>query len=160
MKFIKLFENYQEFDRKAYLKWKKNNVTLRGMRDRYAEANGGSAILGEGLYTAHLSNRSLAKQYGNVYFVLNGIPKKPKTFNTLNEWEIWFYNNLVCKFSKDKKYPDRREFEANTTIKDEMLKLGYDGIIIKGREMVNYKPENIKYFETEKQLEMYYEDFI
>jgi hypothetical protein len=43
-----------------------------------------------------------------------------------------------------------------------MIKLGYDGLIIKGREMVNYNPDNnkIKYFETENQLYMYYEDFI
>jgi hypothetical protein len=39
----------------------------------------------------------------------------------------------------------------------EMIKLGYDGLIIKGREMVNYKPsEDVRYFEDENQLEMYY----
>jgi hypothetical protein len=45
-----------------------------------------------------------------------------------------------------------------TTIKDEMLKLGYDGIEIKGREMVNYTPEDIMFFQNERQLIMYYEN--
>jgi hypothetical protein len=38
----------------------------------------------------------------------------------------------------------------------EMLNLGYDGLIIKGREMVNYNPINIKYFKTENQLLNYF----
>lgn len=57
-------------------------------------------MLGRGLYTASLSNKQLAKQYGDVYFVVNVIPKKPKVFNTLNDYEIWFYNNLVYNYSK------------------------------------------------------------
>ena len=48
-------------------------------------------------------------------------------------------------------------FENNTSMDKEMLKMGYDGLIIKGREMVNYKPENIKYFKTEKELQLYYQ---
>ena len=36
------------------------------------------------------------------------------------------------------------------------MKLGFDGIIIKGREIVNYKPENVLYFKDEQQLENYY----
>jgi len=51
-------------------------------------------------------------------------------------------------------------FEENTTMEDEMLILGYDGLIIKGREMVNYSPENIKYFKTENQLHHYYETLL
>lgn len=38
-----------------------------------------------------------------------------------------------------------------------MINLGYDGLIIKGREMVNYKPHDIKYFETESELFSFYE---
>ena len=40
-----------------------------------------------------------------------------------------------------------------------MMKMGYDGIIIKGREMVNYKPDmnEIKFFSNENQLIHYYE---
>jgi hypothetical protein len=144
---------------KDYLKWKRKNVTLRGIKN-VGEENNGGAMLGRGLYTAFLSNKSLAKGYGKVYFVLGAIPKNPKVFNTLNDWEIWFYNTLVYKFSKEngKDYPDKRDFATNTTIEDEMLKLGYDGIVIKGREMVNFKPnENeINYFNNENELKNYF----
>lgn len=141
----------------GYLSWKRKNVTIRGVAE-VGEENGAGAMLGRGLYTAFLSNKALAKQYGQVHFVVNAIPKKPKVFNSLNEWEIWFYNTLVFKYSKEngKDYPDKRDFNANTTIEDEMEKLGYDGIIIKGREMVNYKPENVLYFKDENQLRNYY----
>ena len=141
-----------------YLSWKRKNVTIRGVRE-VGEENDAGAMLGRGLYTAFLSNKELARKYGKVYFVLGAIPKNPKVFNTLNDWEIWFYNTLVYKYSKEKgnEYPDKRDFYANTTIEDEMQKLGYDGIVIKGREMVNFKPEdNIKYFSTDDELENYY----
>jgi hypothetical protein len=42
-------------------------------------------------------------------------------------------------------------------MENEMLNLGYDGLIIKGREMVNYTPNDIKYFKTEQELQHYYE---
>lgn len=145
-----------------YLSWKRKNVTIRGVKE-VGEENNAGAMLGRGLYTAFLSNKDLAKQYGKVYFVLGAMPKNPKVFNSLNEWEIWFYNTLVYKYSKEKgsEYPDKRDFTANTTIEDEMQKLGYDGIVIKGREMVNFRPEdNIKYFSNEDQLENYYETVI
>ena len=144
---------------KDYLKWKRNNITLRGVKNAGEENNAG-AMLGRGLYTAFLSNKSLAKEYGKVYFVLGAIPKNPKVFNTLNDWEIWFYNTLVYKYSKEKgkEYPDKRDFNANATIEDEMLKLGYDGIVIKGREMVNFKPneDKINYFTNENELKNYF----
>lgn len=144
---------------KDYLKWKRNNITLRGVKNAGEENNAG-AMLGRGLYTAFLSNKSLAKEYGKVYFVLGAIPKNPKVFNTLNDWEIWFYNTLVYKYSKEKgkEYPDIRDFNANATIEDEMLKLGYDGIVIKGREMVNFKPneDKINYFSNENELKNYF----
>ncbi len=140
----------EEFNRAEYLKWKRKNVSYRGMNDTTQE-NGGSAVLGNGLYTAALSNKSMAKSYGELYYVVNGIPKKPKVFNNLNEWEVWFQNNLVMKFSKGK-FPDKREFFAVTTIENEMMNLGYDGVIIKGREYVAYKPENVKYYRNEDQL--------
>jgi 8-oxo-dGTP pyrophosphatase MutT (NUDIX family) len=147
-------------DRSGYLKWKRANVTLRGVKE-VGEENNAGAMLGRGLYTAALSNKSLAKEYGQVYFVVGAIPKNPKVFNTLNEWEIWFYNTLVFKYSKEngKEYPDKRDFYANTTIEDEMMKMGYDGVVIKGREMVNFKPDDddVKYFSNEMQLNNYYE---
>jgi len=142
---------------KYYLMWKRKNVTIRGMQE-VAQENNAGAMLGSGLYTAFLSNKSLAKQYGKVYFVVNAIPKNPKVFNTLNDWEIWLYNTLVYNYSKaqGKDRPDKRDFNAKTTIEGEMMKMGYDGIVIKGREMVNYKPENVLYFENEEELINYY----
>lgn len=136
--FISLNESY-DYTRQDYLRWKKRNVTIRGVQEVGKENNSG-AMLGDGLYTAFLSNKQLAKQYGTVYFVVNAIPKNPKVFNTLNDWEIWFYNFLVMKYvnPEDGGIPDSREFFKKTTIKDAMLELGYDGVIIKGREMVNY----------------------
>lgn len=150
-----------EANHPSYLKWKRKNVTIRGIKE-VGEENNAGAMLGRGLYTAFLSNRNLARDYGKVHFVVNAIPKNPKVFNTLNDWEIWFYNTLVFKYSKEKgsEYPDRRDFNANTTIEDEMMKMGYDGIIIKGREMVNFKPENIIYFKDEQQLINYYDTVI
>lgn len=53
-------------------------------------------------------------------------------------------------------FPDRRMFDKVTTIENEVTKLGYDGIIIKGREMVNYKPEDVHYFKTETELKDFY----
>lgn len=144
---------------KDYLKWKRKNVTIRGVHDRNLEYNDAGSMLGNGLYTAPLSNKQLAKEYGKVYFVVNAIPKNPKTFNNLNEWQIWFYNTLVYSYSKEngKTYPDKRDFYKNTTIEKELMKLGYDGVLIKGREMVNFSPpNNILYFENEEQLKNYY----
>jgi len=144
-----------------YKSWKRKNVTIRGVKE-VGEENNAGAMLGRGLYTAFLSNKSLAKQYGDVKFVIGAIPKNPKVFNTLNEWEIWFYNTLVYKYSKEKgnDFPDRRDFSESTTIEDEMQKLGYDGIVIKGREMVNFNPGDVMYFSNEKQLFNYYDGFI
>jgi hypothetical protein len=138
-----------------YKNWKRKNITLRGMKN-VGEENNISGSLGRGLYTAPLSNKSMAKQYGDVYFVLNAIPKKPKIVNTLNDAEIWI-QKLINDFCKKHSKEYRRDFfENNTNIESEMLKLGFDGLIIKGREMVNYKPENVKYFKTEEELYDYF----
>lgn len=159
---FKVNENLNEsWNQSEYLSWKRKNVTIRGMKEIGQENNAG-AMLGRGLYSAFLANKSLAKEYGDVRFVLNAIPKKPKVFNSLNDWEIWFYNTLVNNYSKaaGHDFPDKRDFDKKTTIEDEMQKLGFDGIIIKGREMVNYKPENIMYFKTERELQNYYENMM
>lgn len=147
-----------EFNDVAYKKWKRDNVTYRGVNSELQGSR--SAILGKGLYTAPSSNKSFAKSYGELYFVVNAIPKKPKIFNDLNQWEIWFYNNLVSKFSEDPNYPNIREFNKKTNIETEMQKLGYDGVIIKGREMVNYEPTNVKMFKTENELQSYFDHVV
>lgn len=146
-----LNENVEE-----YSKWKRKNVTLRGIKElgKHNEVYGS---FGKGLYTVPLSNKSMAKQYGDLYFVVNGRPKNPKIVDSLNNAEILrqrLINDFCKKHNKDYSL---RFFEENTTMEDEMLSLGYDGLIIKGREMVNYSPDNIKYFKTENQLHHYYE---
>jgi hypothetical protein len=148
----------EDMNRRAYLNWKRKNVTLRGISGELGEYNGAGAMLGDGLYSAALSNREMARKYGIVYFVLGGIPKHPKVFNTLNDWQIWEGNTLIYNWCKERGLDfDSRKFYAETNIRDEMLKLGYDGIIIRGREMVNYDVRDVKYFRSEWELEDYYE---
>lgn len=139
---------------KDYKKWKKNNVMLRGISSEGTldTENGSGARFGNGLYMAPLSNKAMAKQYGKVYFVVNGKPKNPMVFRDTNLAEIWIQQNLIFN-----NYKNSREFEANTSISKEMLKRGYDGIEIKGRETVNFAPENVMYFATENGLIDYYE---
>jgi hypothetical protein len=138
-----------------YLSWKRKNVTLRGIKE-LGRSNEVYGSFGKGLYTVPLSNKAMAKQYGEIFYVVNAIPKNPKIVDSLNGAELW-RQKLVNDFCK--KYNEQYDihfFETNTTIEKEMSNLGYDGLIIKGREMVNYKPESIKYFKTENELQSYY----
>ncbi len=141
----------------GYTKWKRKNVTIRGIKE-LGKTNNVYGSYGKGLYTVPLSNVSMARKYGDIYFVVNAIPKNPKIVQYTNDAEIFIYN-LIDKFctKHDKEY-NKNFFEANTSIEKEMLELGYDGLIIKGREMVNYTPSNIKYFKTENELQNYYND--
>ena len=144
---------------KEYLNWKRKNVTVRGIKELGSD-NGVYGSFGKGLYTAHLGNKAMARQYGELRYVVNAIPKNPKIVDSLNNAQIW-RQNLVNNFCK--KYGEKYNndfFEKNTTMEGEMMKLGYDGLIIKGREMVNYTPKNVLYFKTERQLENYYENII
>ena len=143
-------------DRTKYLKWKRKNVTLRGMRELGVE-NGGSASLGRGLYTACLSNRAMARQYGKVYFIVGGIPQKPKVFCTLLDAENWIYKVVKGYCEQQGQAYSINYFYEHTSLEKEIMALGYDGIIIKGREMVHYNPENIQYYENERTLYQYYE---
>jgi hypothetical protein len=132
-----------------YSKWVRNNVTYRGIVDSDSEENFNGASLGHGLYST--KDKSMARKYGKLHYLVNAIPKNPKKFKDLNEWQVFYYNNLVKP-----KYKDSYEFSENTNITEAMQNLGYDGIIIVGREMVNYTPENVIYFHTEIQLYNYY----
>lgn len=145
-----LFEGSTDF-----LKWKRKNVTLRGIKNLGSD-NQVYGSFGKGLYTVPLGNKSMAKGYGDVYFVMNAIPKKPKIVQTLNDAEIFRQNiiNIFCK-KRNKGY-DRTFFDENSGMEIEMIDMGYDGFIIKGREMVNYKPKDVKYFKTEYELEQYF----
>lgn len=140
-----------------YKKWKRTNVTYRGMK-KVGEANQVYGSIGNGLYTVPLSNKSMAKQYGDLYFVVNAIPKNPKIFDGLNSWEIFRYKlQSEALGLNPNDHNDLRDFEKEgLTIEDEMMKKGYDGAIIKGREIVNYKPKDVKYFKTEQELETYF----
>jgi hypothetical protein len=144
-----------------YSKWKRKNVTYRGVKE-LGQINNRSSMLGQGLYTTPSSNKSMAKGYGDVYFVVNGRPKNPKSFQDLNQWEIWFQNSLVYPLSKKagNDFPDVRDFHKQTNIRDEVMKLGYDGIEIKGREMVNFTPEDVRYFKTEAELKSYFDSLV
>jgi len=146
-------------NRADFLSWKRKNVTIRGVKE-LGQENSVYGSFGKGLYTAFLGNKAMAKQYGSVYFVVNAIPKNPKVVDSLNGAEIW-RQNLVNNYCKEhgEEY-SLSFFEANTTMEDEMLKLGYDGFVIKGREMVNYTPKDIKYFKTEDGLYSYYESML
>jgi hypothetical protein len=149
----------EDYNHANYLKWKRQNVTLRGLRDNNNSAeNGGMAKYGQGLYTAFLGNKEMAKQYGKVYFVVNAIPKHPKIVYSTNDAEI-FEQEMVTNYCKMHGVPRSNEFfSKNTTIADEMQRLGYDGLVIRGREMVNYTPpDNVLYFNTEQQLINYYD---
>lgn len=146
-----------------YSKWKRQNVSYRGVKEKGKQENNRSGMLGKGLYTAPASNKSMTKEYGDRYFVVNARPKNPKVFNSLNEWEIWFQNQLVFPFSKakGKEFPDIRDFESQTSIEKELQKRGFDGIEIKGREMVNFAPpDNVKYFKSEDEVKAYHNSLV
>ena len=67
MNHIESYEIFESSDRGDFLKWKRKNVALRGMKN-IGQANSGAAgRFGDGLYTAALGNRTMAKNYGDVY---------------------------------------------------------------------------------------------
>ena len=153
----------EDYNHAAYLKWKRQNVTIRGIQEMGKE-NNGMASFGQGLYTAALSNKELARKYGKVYFVVGAIPKHPKIVNNWNEAEI-FIQKVVMLYGKkigvDDYFDAKRDFDTKTNVRDEMIKLGYDGLVIRGREMVNYTPPaNVLYFNNEQELINYFENNI
>ncbi len=119
-----------------FQKWKQDCVTVRGCKTNPSEANGVFGSLGTGLYTCPLSNIAMAKTYGSLYFVTYAKPQFAKVFQGLNDWEIWRYNALYSQFG------DANRFYEVTTIKQQMIAMGFDGVIIQGREMVNFLPKD------------------
>jgi hypothetical protein len=147
----------ETIDIDLFNKWKRRNVTYRGMKS-IGEYNKVYGSWGNGLYSVPLSNKAMAKQYGNVYFVVGGIPNNPMIVQSVNSAEI-VRQNLIIDFNKNNNVKndfDIAFFEEHTSMDKELIKKGYDGFIIKGREIVNYKPTNVKYFETKEQLLEYY----
>jgi len=154
-------EEVNNFNESEYRKWKRDNVTARGINNIYDSDNSGMAKYGQGLYSVPLSNIKMAKGYGKLYYLVNAKPKHPKIVNNTNEAEI-FLQKVVTDYCEKHGVPRNNSyFSNNTTIADEMIKLGFDGLIIKGREMVNYTPDEdkIRYYENENQLIQYYEMF-
>jgi hypothetical protein len=125
-----------------YLKWKRKNVTLRGIK-QLGKPNEVYGSFGNGLYTVPLSNKDMAKQYGEVYFVVNAIPKSPKIVDSLNIAEI-LRQNIVNNFcQKNGVDYSLNFFDNNTSMDKEMLKMGY-----------------VKYFKTENDLKNYYKTVV
>lgn len=145
--------NNNDFDRDAYLKWKRKNVTYRGIKS-FGKDNEVYGSFGKGLYTVPLSNKSMAKQYGKLYFVVGAIPKNPKIVQSINDAEILLQKLIIdyCKEQNHTKDYDPSFFENHTSMDKELVKQGYDGFIIKGREIVNYKPQNVLYFQNEEEV--------
>jgi len=146
---------------KKYLEWRRKNVTVRGIKDTERTLDTPNSdiagVMGNGLYSAPISNIRMAKQYGTVYYLVNAIPKNPVVCRSMNEYEL-FEQDLIKKFCQERgeKY-SRSLFDSVTSIDKELLKKGFDGVIIKGREMVNYKPEDVRYYQNERQLLQHYE---
>jgi len=146
-------------DRVEYLKWKRDNVTYRGIKE-YGKDNGVYGSYGEGLYTVPASNKTMAKTYGSLYFVVNAKPTKPKVVSGINNAEI-LIQTLIITFCKQNNVPyDKRYFEKHTSIAAEMIKLGFDGIFIKSREYVNYLPKDVRFFDSEYLLERYFYNYV
>lgn len=144
----------------GYRKWRKSHVSYRGSKeenplDGIDEYDG---VMGKGLYTTALSNKSMAKGYGTRWIMVNAIPQKPLVFKSINGWEIWLQKLMMDVLNSDT--PNQNKFFEKTTIEDEVKKLGYDGVIITGREMVLYDPndKDVRFFKTEREVEDWYED--
>lgn len=151
------FKNILFEDHTGFLKWKRKNVTVRGILHSTDSENAGMAKYGQGLYTAFLSNKEMARQYGDVHYVVNAIPTRPKITYSVNDAEMFLQKIVTDYCKKHNVSRSNYYFSDNTTIANEMKDLGYDGLIIKGREMVNYlPPDNVKYFKTDRELENYY----
>ena len=151
MKYLKNYEDLKKH--KEYLSWKRKNVSIRGIA-KFGELNKGGASMGKGLYTACLSNKQLAREYGKVYFLVNAKPKNPLKFDSSWRWEI-FLQKLMAKVNKTEFYRVS-DFYDKTTIEKEVQKLGHDGVEITGREYVNYTPKDVLYFDNEEELKNYF----
>jgi hypothetical protein len=147
-----LFEDFT----KNYAKWKKDNVTLRGIKT-LGKDNNVNGLWGRGLYTVPLSNKSMAKQYGDLYFVVNARPKNVKIVSDISRAEEFMYS-LYLEYCRKHNYLEtdyddvKKYFTQNTDIATEMIENGFDGFEIKGREIVHYKPEHLFYFKNEDEL--------
>jgi len=102
---------------------------------------------------------------------INNIIETGKSFGVINaltdndEYEIATFR--IDSSSGDGRRPNSVTFSdiatdvkrRDLTIEDAIQKMGYDGVIIKGREMVVYNTEglDIRYYKDEEQVQGYYE---
>lgn len=149
-----------------FKKWRKANVTYRGTSDEHPWPLDGideyEGKFGKGLYTTPLSNKAMTKDYGKTWLIVGAIPNNPLKFRNINDAEIWLQQYAIKNGKKGEDDIDKlRNFWKKTSIEKEIIKLGHDGIEISGREMVLFNPnkDKLRAFETEKQLEMWYDDF-
>jgi len=148
-----------------FKKWRKANVTYRGTREDNPWPLDGideyEGKFGKGLYTTPLSNKTMTKDYGKTWLIVGAIPQNPKKFRSINDAEIWLQQYAIKNGEGNDDLDKLRDFWKKHTIADEMVKSGYDGIEISGREMVLFNPvkDKLRAFETERQLEMWYDDF-
>lgn len=150
-----LFMN-DDAKRTEYLRWRRKNVTLRGVRDRTQE-NGYWGSWGKGLYQTPLGNREMARGYGKVFFLVGARPTNPKVVLSVNGAEL-FRQELIEQYCKSRGSDYSLSlFEEGTSMHEELIKQGYDGFEIRGREIVNYKPSSdILWFASERDLYKYY----
>lgn len=77
----------------------------------------------------------MARGYGKLYYVVGARPKNPKIVSDLNQAEI-LRQQLINDFcEKHGKSYNPSFFEEHTSMDKELMKKGYDGLIIKGREI-------------------------
>jgi len=152
-------EDYDNNWRKQFNSWKRKNVVYRGYGDIYKLENGGMGKYGSGLYTT--PSKKFAKQYGTVRMLVNAKPLNPKVIRSTNEAEIFIYEKIYSKCIVNGKPSSKEFYENGNTIASEMIAMGFDGLEIKGREMVNYSPNeaNIFYADHNSQLIWYWETY-
>lgn len=120
--------------------------------------NGAGAMMGDGLYSASLSNKSMARQYGKVSLAVGAVPKNPKVVDSLNAFEI-FQQRVIAKWCEENGIEySARKFREVTDLRTQVMRMGYDGIVITGREMVNYTPGAVRYFDDDDELEQWWLD--
>jgi len=103
----------------------------------------------------------MAKQYGTVRFVVNGRPKNPIRFTNMHHALLFIQDELHTKYTDDGISSPRNFHEKGKTIKGELMDMGYDGLEIKGKEYVNYNPNEKDLYVCDdiKQLIRYWEMF-
>ena len=127
----------------------KNPVLWRGQRGKYKQGilSGGGigkglSSSGKGLYVT--TDKGYAKQYGETKAFINAMPGNPLRLGRFEELYDWLL--------KDSNEKNIRDFNKKYKVEEYLLNKGYDGIVNSSRnEIVNFKPENVRVFDTKKE---------